>query len=40
MQQGKTDTPAKSIVCLPHRLVVTVFTDSDQDENDLDVIVQ
>ena len=40
VQQGKTDTPAKSIVCLPHKLVVTVGNDDGNQGEELDVIVQ
>ena len=40
VQQGKTNTAAKSIVCLPHKLVVSIIGKSELDEEELDVIVQ
>ena len=40
VKQGKTDAPSKSIVCLPHKLVVSVISNSEFDEEELDVIVQ
>ncbi|MCR4708340.1 MAG: NusG domain II-containing protein [Clostridiales bacterium] len=41
VQQGKTDSAAKSIVCLPHSLVVSVVGDAPENRGEeLDVIVQ
>ena len=40
VQQGKTNTAAKSIVCLPHKLVVSIVGKSEVDKEELDVIVQ
>ena len=39
MRQGRTNTAAKTLVCLPHRLTVRVVTLEGQAE-DLDVVVQ
>ena len=40
VQQGRMRSAAKTIVCLPHRLVVTLDgAPAQQEEEDLDVIV-
>lgn len=38
--QGKMRNAAKTIVCLPHKLVVSLTGDAPQDDGDLDVIIQ
>ena len=38
--QGKMRNAAKTIVCLPHKLVVSLAGDAPQDGGDLDVIIQ
>lgn len=40
MAQGKMRNAAKTIVCLPHKLVVSLTGDAPQDDGDLDVIIQ
>lgn len=43
INQGKTDSASKSLICLPHKLVVSVDdkAKSDKDKNDnIDVIVK
>ncbi len=40
IRQGKTATPAKTIVCLPHKLVVTVISENAMTTDDLDIVVQ
>ena len=41
IRQGKTRSPAKNIVCLPHKLVVSVLSDGESgQDSDLDIIVQ
>lgn len=41
IRQGKTRSPAKNIVCLPHKLVVSVISDGESgQDSDLDIIVQ
>lgn len=41
IRQGKMKNAAKSIVCLPHKLVVTLEGDDAPDgQDDLDVIIQ
>lgn len=41
IRQGKMKNAAKTIVCLPHKLVVQLEGDTPADENsDLDVIIQ
>ena len=40
MRQGRTDTAAKTIVCLPHKLTVTVIREDGSQNDDLDVVVQ
>lgn len=41
IRQGKMKNAAKSIVCLPHKLVVTLEGDGAPDgQDDLDVIIQ
>lgn len=41
IRQGRMKNAAKTIVCLPHKLVVRLEGDTQQPENDeLDVIVQ
>ena len=40
VQQGKMRSPAKTIVCLPHKLVVTLSGEpAQQEDEDLDVII-
>ncbi len=40
VQQGATSSAAKTIVCLPHKLVVTLETDGAQTPtDDLDVVI-
>ncbi len=41
VRQGKTRSPAKNIVCLPHKLVLSVMKDEESgQDSDLDIIVQ
>ena len=42
IRQGRTNSPAKSIVCLPHNLVISVTMDEAtvQASPELDVIIQ
>lgn len=40
VKQGKTDNQHKTLVCLPHDLVVEVQSSSYKKTNDIDVIVQ
>ena len=40
MRQGATRSPAKNIVCLPHKLVVSVLREDNGRQEELDVIVQ
>lgn len=41
MKQGKTNSKGKSLVCLPHKLVVSVTGDfQESDEGELDAISQ
>lgn len=40
MAQGKMRNAAKTIVCLPHKLVVSLTGDAPQEDGDLDVIIQ
>lgn len=39
MRQGRTKTAAKTLVCLPHKLVVTVIKDETSEPDDLDIII-
>ena len=39
MRQGRTKTAAKTLVCLPHKLVVTVIKDETGVPDDLDIII-
>ena len=39
MRQGRTKTAAKTLVCLPHKLVVKVIKDETGEPDDLDIII-
>ena len=39
MRQGRTKTAAKTLVCLPHKLVVKVIKDETCEPDDLDIII-
>ncbi len=40
LRQGRTNTPAKSIICLPHGVTVSVLRSEDDLKDGLDIIVQ